>query len=395
MADRLRAFGAALMRLCMWPRLSLPIVLMIGGCAAYAPPRVDLESAGSSSDSAELESDIDKDRRQPLADIARAAKHSTAKTATDTADSVVAAQNGPSATKHSAGADTPPQSALEMDVPMDVPEDDRATVAGKALRELCKQIGAKLGSVSEQDCIAQDLTMTDGWSVQGRPIAFKSYTVSGDQTQQLGRVLLIGGIHGDEYSSVSICFRWMEFLDKDRTNAFEWIVVPAANPDGLLQKKSQRQNARGVDLNRNFPSGDWNRLALAQWRARYRENPRRYPGAYAASEPEVTWLLQQIREFQPDVVIAVHAPYDLLDYDGPPTAPQRVGTLGLDRLGVFPGSLGGYAGLDLGIPVVTIELPHAGIMPSKNDIRKMWLDLIAWVHEQVTGSVTDRVTAAG
>ena len=110
MADRLRAFGAALMRLCMWPRLSLPIVLMIGGCAAYAPPRVDLESAGSSSDSAELESDIDKDRRQPLADIARAAKHSTAKTATDTADSVVAAQNGPSATKHSAGADTPPQS---------------------------------------------------------------------------------------------------------------------------------------------------------------------------------------------------------------------------------------------------------------------------------------------
>ena len=164
--------------------------------------------------------------------------------------------------------------------------------------------------------------MTDGWSVQGRPIAFKSYSVSGDQTQQPGRVLLIGGIHGDEYSSVSICFRWMEFLDQDPTNAFEWIVVPAANPDGLLQKKSQRQNARGVDLNRNFPTGDWNRLALAQWRSRSKENPRRYPGAYAASEPEVLWLLQQIREFQPDVVIAIHAPYDLLDYDGPPTAPQ-------------------------------------------------------------------------
>jgi hypothetical protein len=379
------------MRLCMWLKLSLPIVLIIGGCAAYPPPRVDLESAGSASDSAEAEIDIDKDSPQPLADIARAAGHSTAKTATDTADSVVAVQKEPSTAKHSADADISPQPAFEMEVL----EDNHSIVIEKALRELCKQIGAKLGSVSEQDCIAQDLTMTDGWSVQGRPIAFKSYTVSGDQTQQLGRVLLIGGIHGDEYSSVSICFRWMEFLDKDRTNAFEWIVVPAANPDGLLQKKSQRQNARGVDLNRNFPSGDWNRLALAQWRARYKENPRRYPGAYAASEPEVIWLLQQIRAFQPDIVIAVHAPYDLLDYDGPPTAPQRVGTLGLDRLGVFPGSLGGYAGLDLGIPVVTIELPHAGIMPSKNDIRRMWLDLIAWVHEQVAGSATDQSTVAG
>ena len=106
-------------------------------------------------------------------------------------------------------------------------------------------------------------------------------------------------------------------------------------------------------------------------------------------------MLHQIREFQPDVVIAIHAPYDLLDYDGPPTAPQRAGTLGRYRLGVFPGSLGGYAGIALGIPVVTIELPHAGIMPSKNEIHIMWLDLIAWVHDQVAASVTDRVTAAG
>ncbi len=120
-----------------------------------------------------------------------------------------------------------------------------------------------------------------------------------------------------------------------------------------------------------------------------------HPSAYAASEPEVLWLLQQIREFQPDVVIAIRAPDDLLDYDGLPTAPQRVGTLWLYRLGVFPGSLGGYAGIDLGIPVVTIELPYAGIMLSKNEIHRMWLDLIAWVHDQVAASVTDRVTAAG
>ena len=51
-------------------------------------------------------------------------------------------------------------------------------------------------------------------------------------------------------------------------------------------------------------------------------------------------------------------------------------------LGVFPGSLGSYAGLDLKVPVITVELPQAGIMPSKEDIRGMWEDLVAWLQQR-------------
>ncbi|MAD08126.1 MAG: peptidase M14 [Gammaproteobacteria bacterium] len=324
---------------------------------------------------------IDKEHEEPSRGAEQSATISAVTTGDSAAEPPVAVRGTLSTAEEASDQDLPTQAGATDSLP----EVDLSAVSEQALGKLCEQIGAKLGSVSERDCSAQNLAMTNGWSVQGRPIAFKLFSARGTDAGSLGRVLLIGGIHGDEYSSVSICFRWMEFLERDKTNAFEWLVVPLANPDGLLRKKSQRQNARGVDLNRNFPSRDWDRLALAQWRKRYAQNPRRYPGAHAASEPEVVWLQQQIENFQPDVVIAIHAPYDLLDYDGPPTAPKKVGALSLRQLGVFPGSLGGYAGLDLAIPVVTIELPHAGIMPSQSDIRSMWLDLVEWVHKQVTG----------
>ena len=271
----------------------------------------------------------------------------------------------------------------------------KASNSSSAIKRLCVEIGAKLGSVSADDCHNQSLAVSNGWSVNGRPLAFKSYKANGTGLERPGRVLLIGGIHGDEYSSISISFRWLEFLDKDRRTAIEWLVVPLANPDGLLQKKSQRQNAHGVDLNRNFPTANWDQEAVAQWRFRYAKNPRRYPGPKPASEPESVWLIEQIHEFQPDVIVSIHAPYDLLDYDGPPTAPEKIGALNLSRLGVYPGSLGNYAGLTLDVPVVTVELPFAGIMPSKKDIRAMWDDLVAWLQNQLSNRPAALTQTAG
>ena len=58
---------------------------------------------------------------------------------------------------------------------------------------------------------------------------------------------------------------------------------------------------------------------------------------------------------------------------------MRLGHLTLRHLGVFPGSLGNYGGVDLGIPVVTVELPHAGIMPTPYQVSRMWTDLVRWL----------------
>jgi hypothetical protein len=252
---------------------------------------------------------------------------------------------------------------------------------------LCKQIGNKLGSVSVEDCAGQQFIFGGGFSINQRPLVIKEHRPARASTANGGndfRVLIMGGIHGDEYSSISILFKWLGLFARDGSEgAFHWRFAPLVNPDGLLDgSQARRQNANGVDLNRNFPSHDWNDTAVRYWQESTGSNPRRFPGDSAGSEPEVRWIVQQIEEFQPHVIVSVHAPYHLLDFDGPAQAPTKIGELYLHQLGVYPGSLGNFAGLNRRIPVVTLELPSAGIMPPAEQIELMWKDLVAWLDRE-------------
>ena len=219
-------------------------------------------------------------------------------------------------------------------------------------------------------------------SVSGTPILVAEYPPV-ESRQPLGRVLLFGGIHGDEYSSVSIVFRWLETLDKFHSGLFHWRIVPLLNPDGLLRRDSQRMNEHGVDLNRNFPSPNWDVEAPAYWINRTYRNPRRYPGPSALSEPESRWLHDEIERFKPSVIVSVHAPSHVVDYDGPSDPPERLGPLYLKLMGTYPGSLGRFAGVHKRLPVVTIELPSAGIMPSPAEQEKIWMDLVRYLRTSV------------
>ena len=247
----------------------------------------------------------------------------------------------------------------------------------------CQRIGNKLGSVSVQDCRDAELTVTSGRSNNNAPILLKEYPPLPTRNP-LGKVLLVGGIHGDEYSSVSIVFKWLRTLDIHHSGMFHWNIVPLLNPDGLLQRKSQRVNANDIDLNRNFPVDDWENTALAHWKNYRGSNPRYYPGERPLSEPESRWLVEHIDRFQPDVIVAVHAPYGVVDYDGPRNGPYKLGRLYLNLLGTYPGSLGNYAGIKRKIPVVTIELPYAGIMPTSQEINSIWRDMIRWLMRNIT-----------
>ena len=246
----------------------------------------------------------------------------------------------------------------------------------------CTRIGNKLGSVSIKDCLDIGLHVTDGESVKGAAILIKEYPPL-EKKEPLGKVLLIGGIHGDEYSSVSIIFKWLATLNKHHSGLFHWLVIPLLNPDGLLRKESQRINENNVDLNRNFPINDWKNTAIKYWIEETGKNPRYYPGPEALSEPESNWLLGHINVFRPDVIVSVHAPHGIIDHDGPRIAPSKLGTLYLDYLGTYPGSLGNYAGVQYQIPVITIELPYAGIMPTKDEINSIWRDLVKWLRKNI------------
>ena len=151
---------------------------------------------------------------------------------------------------------------------------------------------------------------------------------------------------------------------------------------GFYKKKAQRTNKNGVDLNRNFPTPNWEKESQKYW-AKTSKNPRRYPGHEALSEPETQWLSSYISEFEPDVIVSVHAPFGLLDFDGPRKAPKSFGPLELNLLGIYPGSLGNYAGVQRQIPVVTIELESAGIMPEDRDITLILRDLVEWLEVNI------------
>lgn len=258
----------------------------------------------------------------------------------------------------------------------------RADAMPSPVDQTCQRIAHKLSSVSRTECDQARLLPSGAVSVEETPILYKDYPPLQGRTP-LGRVLLLGGIHGDEYSSVTITFKWMEILDRFHSGLFHWHFVPLLNPDGLLRRKSQRMNANGVDLNRNFPTPNWQQESEHYWTQRTRRNPRRYPGPAPLSEPESRWLVEEINRFQPDVIVSVHAPHGILDFDGPREAPQRLGSLQLNLLGTYPGSLGNYAGVNRNIPVVTIELPHAGIMPSRSEISRIWVDLVRWLSSNL------------
>lgn len=252
-----------------------------------------------------------------------------------------------------------------------------AWVRAEDVSATCNAIEAKLSSVKTGDCNKH--SFSDGGSTQkANQLLYLNLPSQAAEVQKVGKVLLIGGIHGDEFSSVSIVFRWLDILQRLPNRQFDWLVVPAANPDGLLNKPGTRQNASGIDLNRNFPTQNWLNQSTQYWLSR-NKNPRRFPGHEAASEIETRWLMSLIKDFNPDVIIAVHAPYSLVDFDGPPKAPSKLGALVLNQLGIYPGSLGNYGSRCLGKQVVTLELPSAGVMPSDEEIKRMWRDLVQWL----------------
>lgn len=171
-----------------------------------------------------------------------------------------------------------------------------------------------------------------GFSVEKRPIeAF------GD-----GPLLLFGAIHGDEPESAELCRRFL------RDGA---MVIPVVNPDGLA--RNQKDNARGVDLNRNFPSKNWSS----------RHPPGYFPGEAPLSEPESALLARLIDEKKPRLIVAVHQPFGCVNWDGPAAglAGEMAAASGLPaRASVgypTPGSFGSLYGVDRGLPVITLELP--------------------------------------
>lgn len=247
----------------------------------------------------------------------------------------------------------------------------------------CKQVGARLPGVSAGDCRKIGLQPGGGKSSRGQPIMMRRYAAARPIAARPFRILLIGGIHGDELTASAIVFQWTQWMESAPARGFDWVVVPAANPDGMFAPKPQRVNAHGVDLNRNFPTPGWQQDAPRYWVKTTGSDPRRFPGKSPLSEPETRWLNDEIERFEPQVIISVHAPFGVLDFDGPAPTPHRFGRLVFNPVGVYPGSLGNYSGVHNKVPVITIELPNAQSMPPPAEVKRIWVDMLDWITRNV------------
>ncbi|MFT4286666.1 M14 family zinc carboxypeptidase [Nocardioides sp.] len=134
-----------------------------------------------------------------------------------------------------------------------------------------------------------------GHSVDGRPI--RAWHL-GEQGPGVKTVVVIATMHGDE-DKVSLIPKSLR--DGSPIRGVDLWVVPTYNPDG--RAKGTRQNARGVDLNRNYPVG-WIRTT-----GRYDS------GRKPASEPETQAMMAFLREVDPDVVLSFHQPLNGVDTD--------------------------------------------------------------------------------
>jgi len=249
----------------------------------------------------------------------------------------------------------------------------------------CGRLVPRLPGVSMAVCQSSGLAPAGVVSARGFPILVRQIPAAkkGGANERPIRILLLGGIHGDELTASAIVFRWMQWMQIAPAQEFFWDIVPVVNPDGLLAPQPKRVNANGVDLNRNFPTPGWKQEAPRYWTQATGRDPRRFPGRAPLSEPETRWIDDEMARFQPDVIISIHAPFGVLDFDGPVPPPYRFGRLIFNRVGIYPGSLGNYSGRHKNVPVITIELPNARTMPPEVEVKRIWQDMLGWIKRNV------------
>jgi protein MpaA len=131
-----------------------------------------------------------------------------------------------------------------------------------------------------------------GTSVEGRDIT--AWRLGNPRSSK--KVLLLAGMHGNETGAVHTLRALRDGRPIDGADIW---VVPVVNPDGVA--RNTRQNARKVDLNRNF-STKWARLGGAV-----------NSGRKAFSEPESRAVRDFVDEIHPTHTISFHQPLNGID----------------------------------------------------------------------------------
>jgi murein peptide amidase A len=189
-------------------------------------------------------------------------------------------------------------------------------------------------------------------------------------------IVVLASIHGDEAETTVVVSEALRCVPRDDLQA---AVILCGNPDGML--RGTRGNARGVDLNRNFPTSNWSPDPVCY---KTRSNDARdialSPGAEPASEPETRALLSLMERLNPRAVVSLHAALACIDdAGGSHLGRQLAARCALPLLTEIgyptPGSMGTWA-TEQGLTLVTWELEAASLYDLKDRHVPILIDLI-------------------
>lgn len=145
-----------------------------------------------------------------------------------------------------------------------------------------------------------------GRSVKGR--AIRAWFRGDPEAEHV--LLLLGQMHGDEPAGPRTAWYVRDRL-RPKPGTALW-VVPTMNPDGAA--RHTRRNARGVDLNRNWPTSGWTSEGRG---GRYWGGPR------PASEPETKAMIAFLRKVKPDYIASIHQPLYAIGISGQDVAWEK------------------------------------------------------------------------
>jgi len=177
------------------------------------------------------------------------------------------------------------------------------------------------------------------------------------------KTLVIGVFHGDEPQGKFLIENYIKNNPQSPL-----LFIPCLNPDGMA--KNTRTNANGVDLNRNFPTENWEFTERTLYNIN--ENPALtslhgkknefFGGEISASEIETQFLIDIIEEYKPQLILTLHAPFKVVNYDGNAKEISKkiskiINYPVEENIGYpTPGSFGTYCGVERNIPTITLEL---------------------------------------
>lgn len=189
-------------------------------------------------------------------------------------------------------------------------------------------------------------------------------------------LVILASIHGDEAETTVAVSEALRCIPRGDLKA---AVILCGNPDGML--RGTRGNARGVDLNRNFPTSNWSPdPVFYKTRANDARDIALSPGPHAASEPETKALLSELDRLKPRAVVSLHSALACIDDAGASPLGRRLADRCdlpfLTEIGYpTPGSMGTWA-TEQGLNLVTWELEDASLYRLKDHHVPILIDLM-------------------